>query len=161
MVEDDDAPEESAKPARFGALGRMFARHPYIHVLMLSVMFAAVIGAGAYATRDPNGLFESMMGGTGSMKGSASGITNVARPDLPIGAASMPDDDPVKQFQRTGIGHVLFTGPSSDHCRRTLFDNRTGGHREMGEVFCGQTPDQVTESQSGDRLNSMGKGFKK
>ena len=95
------------------------------------------------------------------MKGSASGITNVARPDLPTGAASMPDDDPVKQFQRTGIGHVLFTGPSSDNCRRTLFDNRTGGHREMGEVFCGQTPDQVTESQSGDRLNSMGKGFKK
>jgi hypothetical protein len=121
-------------------------------------MFAAVIGAGAYATRD--GLFEGMMGGTGSGTKGA-GISNGARPDLPTGAASMPDDDPVKQFHRTGIGHVLFTGPSSDNCRRTLFDNRTGGHREMGEVFCGQNPDQVTESQSGDRLNSMGKGFKK
>jgi hypothetical protein len=158
MVEDDEAPEESAKASRFGTLGRVFARHPYIHVLALSAMFAAVIGAGAYATRD--GLFEVMMGGTGSGTKGA-GISNGARPDLPTGAASMPDDDPVKQFHRTGIGHVLFTGPSSDNCRRTLFDNRTGGHREMGEVFCGQNPDQVTESQSGDRLNSMGKGFKK
>jgi hypothetical protein len=162
VVEDDDTPEESAKPrfGRIGALWRMFTRRPYIHVLALCAMFAAVICAGAYATRDPHGLFESMMGGKGpGIKGAA--ITNVGRPDLPVGAASMPDDDPVKQFHKTGIGHVLFTGPSTDNCKRTLFDNRTGGHREVAEVFCGQTPDQVTEAQSGDRLESMRKGFKK
>jgi hypothetical protein len=162
VVDDDDTPDESVKPAvgRLGAMWRLFTRRPYIHVLVLCAMFAGVIGAGAYATRDSHGLFESMMGGMGGdTKGS--GITNVARPDLPTGAASMADDDPVKQFQKTGIGHVLFTGPSTDNCKRTLFDNRTGGHREVAEVFCGQTPDQVTDAQSGDRLESMRKGFKK
>ena len=52
MVEDDER-RRVGQAGAIGALGRMFARHPYIHVLMLSVMFAAVIGAGAYATRDP------------------------------------------------------------------------------------------------------------
>jgi hypothetical protein len=162
VVEDEDAPDESATPAvgRLGAMWRLFTRRPYIHVIVLCVVFAGVIGAGAYITRDPHGLFESMTAGSGGgVKGS--GITTVARPDLPTGAASMADDDPVKQFYKTGIGHVLFTGPSTDSCKRTLFDNRTGGHREVTEVFCGQTPDQVTEAQSGDRLESMRKGFKK
>jgi hypothetical protein len=162
VVEDDDATDESAKPAvgRFGAMWRLFTRRPYIHVVVLCAVFAAVICAGAYAVKDPHGLFGSVVAGKGGgVKGS--GITNVARPDLPTGAASMADDDPVKQFQKTGIGHVLFTGPSTDSCKRTLFDNRTGGHREVAEVFCGQTPDQVTEAQSGDRLESMRKGFKK
>jgi hypothetical protein len=145
---------------RFGAMWRMFTARSVMRVVVLCAVFCGVIGAGAYAARDPHGLFESIMGGKGPGI-SGAGITNVARPDLPTGAASMADDDPVKQFHRTGIGHVLFTGPSTDNCKRTLFDNRTGGHREVSEVFCGQTPDQVTDAQSGDRLESMRKGFKK
>jgi len=164
VVEDDDAAEQVVKATflqRCGVMWRLFTGRSVTHVIALCAVFAAVICAGAYATKDPHGLFESMMGGKGAggIKGAA--ITSVGRPDLPTGAASMPDDDPVKQFYKTGIGHVLFTGPSTDSCKRTLFDNRTGGHREVTEVFCGQTPDQVTEAQSGDRLESMRKGFKK
>jgi hypothetical protein len=136
---------------------RLFTARSVVHVVVLCAMFAGVIAAGVYATKDPHGLIEAMRG---IGKGGAT-ISHAGRPDLPLGAASTPDDDPVKHFAKTGIGQVVFSGQSTDSCRRTLFDNRTGGYREVPDVFCGQTPDQVTDAQSGDRLDAMRKGFKK
>ena len=140
MVEDDEAPEKSAK-RRGSAAGAYVARHRYIHVLALSAMFAAVIGAGAYATRD--GLFEVMMGGTGSgTKGAGSAMARgpTCRPGLQACRTTIR----LTQFHRTGVGHVLFTGPSSDNCRRMLFDNRTGATpRDGRRVSAARTPDQV------------------
>ena len=59
-VEDDDASDESAKPAvgRFGALWRCSPGSPTSTSSCSARCSRRVIGAGAYATRDPHGLFE-------------------------------------------------------------------------------------------------------
>jgi hypothetical protein len=155
MVEDDES-DEAVKPAvgRFGALWQAFARRPYIHVALLCAMFAGVVGAGAYAHKDPHGFFQSM--GFGSGTGNAK---VVEQPAPPIGASSTPADDPVKHFAKTGMGQVVFSEHNSDNCKRALFDNRTGSYKEMPDVFCGKTPDDVNDSQSNARVQSMRKGF--
>lgn len=155
----DDDVEETVEPAqgRFrqtcGALWRMFTRRPYIHVLVLCAVFVGAIGAGAYAHKDLHGLFQSMGFGNGA------GNVKADRPDPPVGASSTPADDPVKHFAKTGVGQVVFSGQNSDSCKRTLFDNRTGSYKEVPDVFCGKTPDEVSESQSNARIQSMRKGF--
>jgi len=59
---------------------------------------------------------------------------------------------------RVGHQRRLSSG-RSDTCRRVLFDNRTGVRREAGEVFCGQSADQVVDAETSNRLNSLSKSF--
>jgi hypothetical protein len=72
----------------------------------------------------------------------------------------LSDDDPVKNFTKTGVGHVLFATTNSDNCRRTLFDNRTGATYEAGDILCGQTADQQIDVPS-DRLQAFRKPTRK
>ena len=128
----------------------MFARTSVLRVVLICTVFASVISAGAYATSDHLGLFHWLRRGNGG------GFGNAGQPNLPTGAASLSDDDPVKNFVKTGVGHVLFATTSSDNCRRTLFDNRTGATYETGDILCDQTADQATELPS-DRLQAFRK----
>ena len=93
------------------------------------------------------------MRGNGSGFGSAGEGTQAA---LPTGAASLDPNDPVKNFARTGVGHVLFTAPNTDNCQRTMFNNRTGASYEAPEVNCNRPPEAQNE-----RLQSMSRPFKR
>jgi hypothetical protein len=134
----------------FGAIGRLFARTSVQRVAVISAVFVTVLSAGAYATSDQFGLFHWLWQGSGNR------VSNPDQSSVPTGAAGLSDDDPVKNFFKTGIGHVLFTATTSDNCRRTLFDNRTGASYEAGEVNCGQPPEQQNE-----RLQSIARPFKR
>ena len=134
----------------FGSIGRLFARTTVQRVLVICTVFATVLSAGAYATSDHLGLLRWLRQSNGNGNGSA------ALSSPPTGAASLSDDDPVKNFAKTGVGHVLFTAPSTDSCRRTLFDNRTGVTYDAGEMNCGQPPEAQNE-----RLQSMARPFKR
>ena len=136
----------------FGAIGRLFARTSVQRVLVICTVFATVLSAGAYATSDQLGLMQWLR----QRNSSVNALNNAAQSNPPTGAASMSEDDPVKNFAKTGVGHVLFTAPSTDNCRRTLFDNRTGVIYDAGEMHCGQAAEQQNE-----RLQSMSKPFKR
>jgi hypothetical protein len=138
---------------KFGAIGRLFARTSVVRGVVICTVFASVLSAGAYVASDQFGLFQWLVHGNGNGFGSAG---NSAQSSLPTGAASLDQDDPVKNFTKTGVGHVLFTAPSTDNCRRTLFDNRTGMSYDAGEVLCGQPPEAQNE-----RLQSMSRPFKR
>ena len=133
-----------------GAIGRLFARTAVQRVIVICTVFTAVISAGALVTSDQFGLLQWLRQGNGN------GLNNAAQSSPPTGAASLSNDDPVKNFAKTGVGHVLFTAPSTDNCRRTLFDNRTGTTYDAGEMNCGQPPDAQNE-----RLQSLGRPFKR
>jgi hypothetical protein len=133
----------------FGAIRRFFAQNSVQRGIVICVVFATVVSAGAYATSDQLGL-SHWLRSTGSGPGDA------GQSSLPTGAASLSDDDPVKNFAKTGVGHVLFTTSSSDNCRRTLFDNRTGATYDAGEVLCSPAPEQQSE-----RMQTMSKTFKR
>jgi len=120
-------------------------------VVVICTVFTAVISVGAYATSDQFGLMQWLWRGNGSGFGN-----NIAEPSPPLGVASLSDDDPVKNFARTGVGHVLFTAPNTDNCQRSLFDNRTGVSYEAGQVNCNRPPEAQNE-----RLQSMSKPFKR
>jgi hypothetical protein len=138
----------------FGTIRRFFARTSVQRVAVICTVFATVISAGAYATSDRFGLFQWLQRGNGS------GFGDAGQSSSPTGAASLSDDDPVKNFVKTGVGHVLFAATSSDNCRRTLFDNRTGATYEAGDILCGQTADQRTDTQS-DRLQAFRKSTRR
>lgn len=138
---------------KFGAIGRLFAQTSVLRGVVICTVFATVLSVGTYVASDQLGLFEWLVRGNGNGFGSAG---NGAQESMPTGAANLDSDDPVKNFARTGIGHVLFTAPSTDNCRRTLFDNRTGNSYEAGEVNCNQPPEAQNE-----RLQSMSKPFKR
>ena len=139
-----------------GAIGGFFAQKPVQRAVLSTVIFVTLVVGGAYVTSDQVQLFDWLWRSNGS-----GAFANVGRADQPTGAASLPDNDPVKNFVKTGVGHVLFTGTSSDNCRRTLFDNRTGATADAGEVFCGQAPEHVMDAQSSDRLMAMRKPFRR
>ena len=134
----------------FGAIGRLFARTSVQRVVAICTVFTIVLSAGAYVTSDRLDLFQWLSRGNGGAFGDA------GQSGLPTVAASLSDDDPVNNFTKTGVGHVLFTATSSDNFRRTLFDNRTGATYEAGDILCGQTADQATDIQSG-RLQAFRK----
>jgi hypothetical protein len=140
----------------FGAIGRMFAQKSVQRAVISTVIFLTLVVGGAYVMHDQapllNWLFRSSSTGA---------FANAGRPEQPTGGASLGADDPVKNFLKTGVGHVLFTAESSNNCRRTLFDNRTGETYDAGEVFCGQAPENVIEAQSTDRLMALRKPFNK
>jgi hypothetical protein len=134
-----------------GAIGRLFARTSVQRGTLVSAVFITVIAAGGYATSDRLGLLHWLRQVSGS------GTSNAGLSNSPTGAASLSDDDPVKNFTKTGVGQVLFTATSSDNCRRTLFDNRTGASYDAGEMLCGGP---APEPQS-ERLQSLSKPFRR
>jgi hypothetical protein len=140
----------------FGAIGRLFARTSVQRVIVICTVFVTVISAGAFITSDQFGLLQWLRQGNGNGNGISNGFGNIGQSNAPTGFASLGNDDPVKNFAKTGVGHVLFTAPSTDNCRRTLFDNRTGMTYDAGEMSCGQAPEAQNE-----RLQSMGRPFKR
>jgi hypothetical protein len=137
----------------FGAIARVFARTSVHRVAVICTVFATVLSAGAYATSDQFGLMQWLRS-----YGRGNGQAGQSSP--PTGAAGLSDDDPVKNFTKTGVGHVLFATTNSDNCRRTLFDNRTGATYEAGDILCGQTADQQIDVPS-DRLQAFRKPTRK
>ena len=133
----------------------MLTRASVQRVILICAVFVTVLSGGAYVTSDQFGFSQWLS------KGNGSAFANVGRSEMPTGGSNLPENDPVRNFAKTGVGQVLFSASSSDNCRRTLFDNRTGASYEGGEVFCGQNPDHATGAQSADRLMSMGKSFQK
>jgi hypothetical protein len=140
-----------------GKIGRIAARRSVQRAAISTLVFLTVFCGGAYFMRDQIPLFQWFA----SLQSSGTGAFANARPDQPTGASSLSENDPVRNFAKTGVGHVLFTAMSSDNCRRSLFDNRTGAIYEAAEINCGQNPEHVPESQSSDRLQSMRKPFNK
>jgi len=144
------AAEVQKKP---GAIGRLFAQTSVVRGVVICVVFATVLSVGTYVASDQFGLFQWLLRSNGNGFGS---VNNSAQQTPPTGAASLDPDDPVKNFARTGIGHVLFTAPNTDNCQRTLFDNRTGRSYDAGAMNCNQPPEAQNE-----RLQSMSKPFKR
>src|ERR1044071_6884748 len=105
----------------FGAIGRFFAQKPVQRAVLSTVIFVTLVVGGAYVTSDQAQLFDWLWRSKGN-----GALINVGRTEQPTGASSLPDDDPVRNFIQTRVGHVLFTVTHSNNCRRTLFDNRTG-----------------------------------
>ncbi len=137
------------------AIGRFFSQKTVQRTVMSSAIFVTLVVGGAYVTSDQVLTLQWLWQSNGTA------FANVGRPEQPTGGSSLSPDDPVRNFLKTGVGHVLFTETSSDHCRRTLFDNRTGAIVDAGEVFCGQTPERVVDAQTSDRLMAMRKPFRK
>jgi hypothetical protein len=147
-----------AKRTMFGRIAGIAARRSVQRAAISTVIFLTVFCGGAYFMRDQIPLFKWF---ASLQTGGSGAFANAGRQDLPTGGAGLSEDDPVRNFAKTGVGQVLFTATSSDNCRRNLFDNRTGATYEVGEIFCGQNPENIPESQSSDRLQSMRKPFKK
>ena len=136
-----------------GVIGRLLAQTSVLRGIVICVVFATVLSIGTYVASEQFGLFQWLVRGNGNGFGSA-GDGVVEAP--PTGAADLENDDPVKNFARTGVGHVLFTAPNTDNCQRALFDNRTGVSYEAGQVNCNRPPEAQNE-----RLQSMSKPFKR
>jgi hypothetical protein len=142
----------------FAKLRGVLARKSVQRAAISSAVFLTVFSGGAYLMSDQIPLFQWLA----SLQSNGNGaFANAGRPEQPTGGSGLPEDDPVKNFAKTGVGHVLFTAMSSDNCRRNLFDNRTGATYEAGEIFCGQAPENGIEAQSPDRLLSLRKPFSK
>jgi hypothetical protein len=139
----------------FAKVGKILAQKSVQRAAISSAVFLTVFAGGAYVMPDKVPLFQwlSLLRTNGSGTGG-----NASQQPLPTGGAGLAEDDPVRNFFKTGVGHVLFTAMSSDNCRRNLFDNRTGATYEAGEIFCGHNPD---ETQTSERLQAMRKPFKK
>jgi hypothetical protein len=119
------------------------------HVTVICLLFGLMIGGGAYMARHGTSLFES----------GAPPPAPAARSDNITGSGGMKDDDPVKNFARTGVGHVLFSGAGTDSCKRTLFDNKSGSYKIVDDIHCGSSADQAVDDKKSEQLNSMRKAF--
>ena len=133
----------------FKALGRVFARKSVRHAMVITLLFGLMIGGGAYMARHATSVFEGKQ------------PELAARSDNITGTGSMKDDDPVKNFSRTGVGHVLFSGAGTDSCKRTLFDNKTGSYKIVDDISCSNGGDQAVDDKKSEQLQSMRKAFKK
>lgn len=128
------------------------ARSNRARVLAISGAFAVVMAAAFCTAKDPAAFFRAKAGP------SASGVLTIKAVGV-IGASALGGDDPLLRFTETKVGQVVFSSGRSDTCRRVLFDNRTGARLEAGEMFCGQTADQIVEAEPQNRLNSLSKSF--
>jgi hypothetical protein len=137
----------------FKAIGRVLAPRSVRHVAVICVLFGLMVGGGAYVAHNSTSLFGSSAG--------APQPELAGRSDNVTGSGTMKDDDPVKNFARTGVGHVLFTGSGTDACKRTLFDNKTGSYKVVDDINCGTSGDQAVDDKKSEQLNSMRKAFKK
>jgi hypothetical protein len=122
--------------------------------LAISAVFAVVMSVGVFAAKDPVGI--SDWKSTGHGKGA-----QVDKAPSLLGAGSLASDDPVLNFDETKVGQVMISSAHSDNCRRVLFDNRTGARLDAGEVYCGQTPEQIGEAESSKRMQALKKAFQR
>ena len=90
----------------FKAVGNGFTRKSVWHVTAICTVFGLVIVGGAYTARHSDSLFGSPAPEV------------VPRTDNITGAAGLKDDDPVKNFTKSGVGQVLFTASNTDNCKR-------------------------------------------
>jgi hypothetical protein len=122
-------------------------------VVAICVVFGALIVAGIFAAGTPGALFESaatVRAGNLSGEGQSSSDTT----------GSLDPADPVAQFAKTGVGHMLFAQSNSEDCRRVFFDNKTGGMRETKDVSCGrEILEKEPVSASAARLEALHKTF--
>jgi hypothetical protein len=116
--------------------------------IVIGAVFGLLIYLGAQPGRDL--LFRA----TGVVNLSGSG-TQPAKP-----AEARREIDPVSRFTQTRVGHLLFSIPDSEMCRRVLFDNRTGAMREAGVVVCGQ-PVETPPAEKQERGNAMMRAFRR
>jgi hypothetical protein len=144
-------PSPRSRPA--AARSRRGAQANTKRVVAICAVFGALIVAGIFAAGTPGALFES--------------AAIVRAGTLPGGGQSSPDTtgsldpaDPVAQFAKTGVGHMLFTQSNSEDCRRVLFDNRTGDFHEVKDVSCGrEVLEKEPVSASAARLEALQKAF--
>jgi hypothetical protein len=107
--------------------------------LVVSVVFTPLIALGVYRVQQP--------------------APPAVKPAAP--AADTRPTDPLARFTETGIGHVVFWPHGSDTCRRVLFDNRTGGTQEAGEVLCEPDKSDETVKAEINRLIVLRRSFQK
>jgi len=120
---------------------------------VLCGVFGALIVAGIFAAGSPGALFES----AASQRAGALSVGEGSPPNV---TASLDPADPVAQFAKTGVGHMLFAKSDSEDCRRVLFDNRTGEFQETKDVSCGRDVlEKEPVSASAARLEAMQKAF--
>lgn len=141
------------KPVR-----RVFMCKSVRHVAAICAVFALVIGGGAYAAHHSGGLGELLGLFSSRSVPSSAPPELISRSDNLTGSASMKDDDPVKNFTRTGVGQVLFSTASTDTCKRTLFDNKTGSYKEVADINCNASG-QMIDNKKSEQLQSMRKAF--
>jgi hypothetical protein len=123
-------------------------------VLAICALFGLLILSGVYAAREHTGLFQSFSAlGRGSLPG-----INAARP---TGYDELGPNDPTVRFAATGVGQLLIASTRSDHCRRLLFDNRTGAYYAAGDVFCGHKADEAVAAESPTRIDVVRKSFQR
>ena len=145
---------------RPAALWRRLARGHTAAALTICLVFGALLVAGVLAVRDPAAMVRLVGAfGTGERTGTGNGAGTVAAPLT--GAADLGPGDPVVRFADTRVGHVLFAGPSSDQCRRLLFDNRSGQYYDAPGVFCGPPAETPAEESRVDRMAAVRKSFRK
>src|ERR1044071_736357 len=130
----------------FNPIGRVLARKSVQQATVICAVFGSLIGGGIYTARNTD-LFNSKP------------PEIISRSDNITGAASLKDDDPVKNFAKTGVGQVLFTGAGKDSCKRTLFDNKTGSYRVVADMYCGNDPEHTVDDKKSEQLNSMRRAF--
>ena len=132
------------------AIGRVLARKSVRHVAVICILFGLMVGGGAYMARNSSRL-----------SGSSPPPQLATRSDNITGSVSMKDDDPVKNFATTGVGHVLFSGAGIDSCKRTLFDNRTGSYKVVDDIHCGSGGEQAVDDKKSEQLEAVRRAFKK
>jgi hypothetical protein len=138
-----------------------------ISALTVCIVFGGLIVVGLYARDQRTALFRwAGFSGPSGTSGDAMGQTEAKGPSAArkaklVGAASLDPNDPVLRFTETRMGQVLFTATGRDNCQRLLFDNRSGTYYESPEVFCGQTPEQVVEAETPERLKAVSKSMQR
>ena len=140
---------KAALQAMFQVIGRVLARKSVRHAAVICMGFGLMIGGGAYMARNSASMFGSIA------------PESAVRSDNLTGSVGLANDDPVKNFARTGVGHVLFSGAGIDSCKRTLFDNKTGSYKVVDDINCGNGSDQVVDDKKSEQFQSMRKAFKK
>jgi hypothetical protein len=142
------------------AVGRMFkpvcrvlARKSLRYVSAILALFGLIIGGGTYLANNTtiSALHTAGLSGTGTWRGFSPNIA---------GSEVLSNNDPVKNFYQTGVGHVLYYNSNSESCRRTLFDNKGGAARDVTDVSCGRSPQQAHHPSS-ERLEAIRRAFKK
>ena len=121
-----------------------------LYLLAIHGLFAALIVMTILYTRQPTVVAISLdLSGAGPASGNGA---------LTIGLAA---DDPVTRFSATRVGHILHAQRMGDHCRRVLFDNRSGELLESGSVTCGPVLTEASPVSGADRLQSLRKTFQR
>jgi len=163
-MEEEPSAEPDAAPPRRRLSSNM------VRVLSINVVFGALIGLGLYAASEQTTMLLRWAGfsGSGTWSGAGEGAgpaddkgPAAIRKARLVGESSLDPNDPVLRFAETRIGQVVFAAAGSDNCQRLLFDNRNGKYYDTPEVFCGQLPEKLVESEAPSRLMAVRKSLQR